>query len=165
MERSTDRALLGRVDFVCQVLVQAFSTGQIRAQLRLDEQVVEHEASVVMENREALPSRNDVFDRKQRTARDRGIADLSKFRLQDPQRHFINVRIEVSGDHHERVGISIEQLLHKQPSLECLSGALHAGEEETLSPATDRAPREWTKLLSCHRRSKRRAQVQIDDVE
>jgi hypothetical protein len=48
-----------------------------------------------MEHREALRFWNDVLDRKQPTARDRGIADVSEFRPQDPQRHLIDVRIEV----------------------------------------------------------------------
>ena len=65
MERSTERDLPGRVGFVYQALVQAFGTGQIRAQLRRDKQVVEHEPPAVMEHREALRFGNYVFDRKQ----------------------------------------------------------------------------------------------------
>jgi hypothetical protein len=54
VERSADPALLCRVGFVCEALVQAFGTRQVGAQLRRDEQVVKHEASAVMEHREAL---------------------------------------------------------------------------------------------------------------
>ena len=116
-----------------------------------------------MEHREALRFGNDVFDRRQRTARERDIADVSEFCPQDPQRYLVSVRIEVPGNDYERVRISIEQSFRKQSGLERLSGALDGSEEETLGPTAYRAPREWTKLLSRHRRSKRHAQVQVDE--
>ena len=52
----------------------------------------------------------------------------------------MNIRIEVPRNHHERIGIGIEQSFREQPRLKRLSGALHAGEEEALGPATHRAP-------------------------
>lgn len=118
-----------------------------------------------MEHREPSRFGNDVFDWRQHTAQKRRIADISVFRAQDPQRHFISVCVEVTGDDHERIGISIEQLFYEHPSLKRLARTLHGCKEEALGPAAGRAPREWTELLTCDRRSKRRTQVQIDDME
>ena len=67
--------MLGHVDFVWQILIEVFGIGEICAQFRGHEQVVEHEPSAVMEHREPSRFGNDVFNRRQHTGQKRGIAD------------------------------------------------------------------------------------------
>src|SRR6516225_2623230 len=151
-------------EFVAERLIVNVDAPEPPMQRLAYKNVVEHLATAVMQDAPPAVRRKGSIEHDKRAFGQQRITGVLLSADNEVDRNFVVLSVEIAGNGNERRWIVIKKLLKQKPQLERLTGATHSRQEITLRPAAHRLPNEGLELLASDGRSKRRAQVHIDDA-